>query len=87
MATKDVVDDLIETTTREAKNDKRCINCKYSYFSKLQESGLCHNQEQVRGHWYPKVVNEFYRCEYWEPRTNKKSNMSKFHGRKDTKGA
>jgi len=72
MATKDIVDDLIETSKTDAKDEEYCLNCKYSFFSELQETGLCHNQEQVKGHWYPKVVNEFFRCEHWEARQNGK---------------
>lgn len=66
MTTKDIVTDLIYTVTKEAKNEKCCLNCSYSFFSRLQESGLCHNYNQVKGHTYPKVISEFSKCGNWE---------------------
>ena len=66
MPVKDIVTELIQTVTKEAKDEKCCLNCNYSFFSRLQESGLCHNHDQVKGHKHPKVVGEFSRCVNWE---------------------
>jgi len=63
---KEAIDYLIRLSVARAKRKKDCLNCKYSYFAPYQESGLCHNNDQVKGHNYPKVVNEWFRCEFWE---------------------
>jgi len=66
MSNNCIVDFIMMDSIEQAKIEQCCLTCKYSFFSQYQETGLCHNVEMVKGHMYPKVVNEFFICNNWE---------------------
>jgi len=72
LSRQDIIDICMASAVEEADKQKCCLKCKYSYFSQYQETGLCHNIHMVRGHCHPKVVNEFFRCQFWEIKVVKK---------------
>jgi hypothetical protein len=72
MPTKFIVQNLITDSIKLANETHCCLNCRYSYFQPLGETGGCHNVNQVRGNIHPKMVVEFYTCSYWEAKKNGK---------------
>lgn len=71
-ASNNQVDLILFNATESASKEHICLNCKFSYFQEINDSGLCHNENQVKGHMYPKVVNEFHHCKYWEKKCLRK---------------